>query len=162
MSRFMKICHFRFTTWCENRDDADSNCNGRVLKVRVETKQSANSDPEATDHQIRISSRNQMQTEDDYFRPQTSDLPSIEGSFFQIAIYDDDLCIKIQSIEIFAYVCKEETVDLALFRKTIAPFDRTSVEVRFQFTSKFEIQSVFALKLTTLEKCINWFEITFN
>ena len=145
MSRFMKICHFRFTTWCENRDDADSNCNGRVLKVRVETKQSANSDPETTDHQIRISSRNQMQTEDDYFRPQTSDLPSIEGSFFQIAIYDDDLCIKIQSIEIFAYVCKEETVDLALFRKTIAPFDRTSVEVRFQFTSEFAIKACLLL-----------------
>ena len=81
------------------------------------------------DYEIRISQRHQMEKEEDYFRPQTSELPSLEGSFFQITIYDDDLCLKVGSIQIFAYVCKEEVVDLALFRKTIAPFERTNIDV---------------------------------
>ncbi len=70
-----------------------------------------------------------MDSEEDYIRPQTSDLPTINGSYFRLSIYDDDLCLKISSIEVFSYVCPQETVDLATFRKTEAPFDGKSIEV---------------------------------
>ncbi|XP_063715440.1 ephrin type-B receptor 1-B-like isoform X2 [Symsagittifera roscoffensis] len=138
-----------YTTWCENRRDPESNCNGRYLKLKIETKQSVNDEPIMIDYEIRISQRHQMEKEEDYFRPQTSELPSLEGSFFQITIYDDDLCLKVGSIQIFAYVCKEEVVDLALFRKTIAPFERTNIDVLGECVQNAQDEQVRAGSLTS-------------
>ena len=99
------------------------------MKLKIESKYDGSEQASVQDVTVPISPRYRMDSEENYFRPQTSDLPVINGSLFRISVYDDGLCIKISRIQIFSYMCKQEIVQLATFPKTLAPFDRENKDV---------------------------------